>query len=159
MTEKDPNGKSAHEPGSKLDAGKVRVGLMVTDFADAIFEVAKVSTFGANKYTPRGWRTVPNGIERYHDALNRHLLHPVGALDDDSQLYHLAHAAWNALAVLQLYIDEQRNRDDRQIEINFEKAIGESTGHAPINEPTRERDVCGYCGSDQHVDIECGYHG
>ena len=33
--EKDPNGKEAHSEGSKLDAGKVRVGLVLGDFSNS----------------------------------------------------------------------------------------------------------------------------
>lgn len=102
--EHDPTGRAPTEPGAKLDAGKNRIGLMVTGFADALTAVAQVTTFGAQKYTPGGWRTVPDGIDRYTDALYRHLL-AAGrgeAIDPDSGLPHLAQAAWNCLAVLQL---------------------------------------------------------
>lgn len=47
---------------------------------------------------------VPNGIDRYTDALYRHLFaHAKGELvDGQSGELHLAHACWNALAVLEL---------------------------------------------------------
>lgn len=106
MSEKDPNGKKSNEPGAKLDAGKNRLGLVLGGFALALQEVGKVGTFGAAKYTDNGWVDVPNGSGRYTDALYRHLMaNQVGqALDADSGLAHLAHAAWNALAVLELSI-------------------------------------------------------
>lgn len=93
-----------HAPGAKLDAGKLRVGLMFADFACALEAVAAVTTFGAQKYTASGWRIVPDGVARYTDALHRHLLaHHAGEITDaESGLPHLAHAAWNALAVLEL---------------------------------------------------------
>lgn len=102
--ETDPTGRQPGEPGAKLDDGKNRVGLMVAGFPDALCDVAEVTTFGARKYSPHGWRTVPDGIDRYTDALYRHLLaHARGETHDhDSGLPHLAHAAWNCLAVLQL---------------------------------------------------------
>lgn len=105
--EHDPTGRAPSDPGAKLDGGKNRIGLMVAGFADALTAVAQVTTFGATKYTPGGWRTVPDGIDRYTDALYRHLLaHGRGEqLDPDSGLPHLAQAAWNCLAVLQLSID------------------------------------------------------
>jgi hypothetical protein len=104
--ELDPNGKDAHEPGAKLDHGKPRVGLVLGDFAKALLEVAKVGTYGANKYTDHGWLSVPNGVERYTDALGRHLLYEAsGELrDKDTGLMHAAHAAWNALARLELML-------------------------------------------------------
>lgn len=104
MFEIDPNGLAAHDPGSKLDAGKVRVGLMFEGFSRALLEVAKVTTMGAAKYTPRGWESVPNGIERYTDAMDRHHLYELQGemYDPESHLLHAAHLAWNALARLEL---------------------------------------------------------
>lgn len=99
----DPNGLSRSTPGAKLDAGKIRAGLCFTGFARALREVAAVTTFGAAKYTPNGWRSVPDGEARYLDALHRHLLASANeAADADSGIDHMAHAAWNALAILEL---------------------------------------------------------
>lgn len=104
MNEFDPNGKAPSDSGAKLDAGKNRLGLVLGDFARALEEVGQVGSFGAKKYSDGGWVEVPNGIDRYHDALYRHLL--AYAKDDlrdaDSGLLHLSHACWNLLAVLDL---------------------------------------------------------
>jgi hypothetical protein len=51
MTETDPNGLDPHEPGAKLDAGKIRPQLVLGGFSRALEEVVKVGTYGANKYT------------------------------------------------------------------------------------------------------------
>lgn len=109
MYEVDPTGRSPHEPGAKCDAGKCRPGLVIGGFARALKAVSWVGTFGAAKYTANGWRSVPNGIERYTDALHRHLLAEACGekLDDDSGMLHAAHAAWNALARLELLILER----------------------------------------------------
>lgn len=106
MSEIDPNGKQAHDAGSKLDAGKNRLGLVLGGFALALEEVGRVGTFGANKYTPNGWQTVPNGVERYTDAMYRHLMKEAQGeqVDPDSGTFHAAQAAWNALARLDLMI-------------------------------------------------------
>lgn len=98
-----------HAPGAKLDHGKPRHGLVLGGFARALTEVAKVGTFGANKYTDNGWVSVPNGQARYTDALYRHLsAEAKGELNDgESELLHAAHAAWNALARLDLLLREQ----------------------------------------------------
>ena len=111
MTEHDPTGRSAHEPGAKLDAGKARCALVLGSFSRALQQVAAVGTFGANKYTDNGWQTVPNGEERYTDALYRHLLQEGrGQLcDADSSMLHAAHAAWNALARLELMLRRMPN--------------------------------------------------
>ena len=104
MAEHDPTGRDAHAPGTKLDAGKPRAGLVLGDFSRALMAVAQVGTFGAEKYSPSGWLAVPDAIERYTDAMYRHLLYEAqGEADDpDSGLAHAAHAAWNALARLEL---------------------------------------------------------
>ena len=104
--EQDPNGKDPHTPGAKLDAGKNRLGLVFGGFPLALEEVGRVGTYGAHKDSDHGWKTVPNGVERYTDAMYRHLLAESSgeAVDDASQLLHSAHAAWNALARLELLI-------------------------------------------------------
>lgn len=96
-----------HQPGVKLDAGKPRLSLVIKGFGDALTEVAKVATFGAVKYTDDGWREVPDGIARYTDAKFRHATQ--SGVDPESGLLHAAHEAWNALAVLQLMIEKERN--------------------------------------------------
>lgn len=102
VIEKDPLGKDAKNPGSKLDAGKPRAAIL-GDFGRALLEVAKVGTYGTNKYSEKGWLVVPNGVKRYSDALYRHLLkESYEDHDEDSELSHAAHVAWNALAVLEL---------------------------------------------------------
>lgn len=104
--EADPQGRSPNSKGSKLDAGKNRLGLVLGDFAHALQEVGHVGTFGAAKYTDHGWLSVPNGIARYTDAMYRHLM-AEGAgeqYDSQSQLLHAAHTAWNALARLELML-------------------------------------------------------
>ena len=106
MSETDPNGKSPNTPGAKLDAGKNRLGLVLGGFALALQEVGRVGTYGAIKYTANGWKTVPNGLERYTDAMYRHQLKEAAgeAVDADTGLLHAAHAAWNALARLDLIV-------------------------------------------------------
>lgn len=103
VVEADPNGIDQHSPGAKLDAGKPRVAFALSQFFRALSLVDGVSRYGANKYTPNGWRDVPDGEERYMEALLRHLAaHRGGEVyDKDTQLLHCAHLAWNALAVLE----------------------------------------------------------
>lgn len=105
-TEHDPHGTPPNQPGAKLDAGKTRAGLVLGDFARALEQVARVGTFGAQKYTDHGWLSVPNGYERYTDALLRHFLseHQGETNDPQTGLPHAAHMAWNALARLELLL-------------------------------------------------------
>lgn len=102
------NGKDPHRPGVKLDAGKPRMGLVFNGFPLALLEIGKVATFGAAKYTDNGWVEVENGVERYTDAMYRHQLAEATDqwLDDESGLAHAAHAAWCALARLELLLRE-----------------------------------------------------
>lgn len=104
--EVDPNGKAANEPGAKLDAGKCRLGLVLNGFAQALKAVGDVGTYGALKYSDNGWMKVPDGEPRYTDALYRHLLTEASGevRDGDTGLHHAAHAAWNALARLELIL-------------------------------------------------------
>ena len=112
--EKDPAGIDQHQGGAKLDAGKVRPSLIIEGMARAIWAVAQVATFGAAKYTPGGWVLVANGEERYADAGYRHVLkRAMGEqVDPDSELTHLAHEAWNALAKLDLHL---RNKEKANV--------------------------------------------
>lgn len=112
--EKDPTGRDPHQPGAKLDAGKPCVFRgAIGYFPRAIERVAAISTFGASKYAWRGWETVPDGINRYSDALGRHLLYEARGelVDPDSGELHAAHAAWNCLARLELILREKENDD------------------------------------------------
>mgnify|MGYP000323066985 CR=1 FL=1 len=110
LAESDPLGINQHEPGAKLDAGKPRAGLVLLGFALALSEVAEVGTYGAAKYTANGWLHVPNGHERYTDAMLRHLLSDAAGeqRDKETGIRHAAHAAWNALARLDLAIRAER---------------------------------------------------
>lgn len=108
----DPTGRNPHEPGAKLDAGKSATFRGALGyFPRAIREVATVSAFGASKYAWKGWETVPEGFERYSDAMVRHLTYEgQGELTDlDSGLLHAAHTAWNALARLEILLKEQND--------------------------------------------------
>ena len=108
--EQDPTGRSSKDPGAKLDAGKVRMGLVLGGFANALTEVAKVGTFGAAKYSDNGWEQVPNAEGRYTDALLRHVFKHMNGevVDPEWGLFHLAHAAWNVLAVLEKELEKSR---------------------------------------------------
>ena len=104
---------AAEALGAKYDAGKPRPGLMLVDFAMAIEAVAEVTTFGAKKYSPHSWMTVPDARDRYHDAFLRHILKDAKGekVDPESGLLHAAHVAWNALALLELKLRETHGKD------------------------------------------------
>ena len=56
--------------GRKFDGDKTEYGLLP---ALALEEIAKVLTFGAQKYERDNWKRVPDSKRRYFDALQRHL--------------------------------------------------------------------------------------
>lgn len=95
--------------GKKFDSGKPRVSLLSSD---AILEIAKVATMGAEKYSPQNWR---GGMKwsRLMDATQRHLLayNSGNRKDSESGLSHLAHAAWNIMALLE-YEANNKGEDD-----------------------------------------------
>jgi len=98
----------------KYDAGKAPIFRgVVSYFPRAVAAVAAVSGFGANKYAWHGWEGVDDGINRYSDAMVRHLLREGEGevLDPDSGLLHAAHTAWGALARLELIL---RNRENEE---------------------------------------------
>jgi hypothetical protein len=108
MSDHDPTGRNQHEPGAKLDALKPRPALVLGGFSRALTAVTHVGTYGAIKYTPSGWRTVPDGVERYSEAMLRHWLDESQGIecDGESNMLHAAHLAWNALARLELMLIE-----------------------------------------------------
>jgi len=108
--ERDPNGLDSRTPGSKLDAGKSpALQGCIQYFPRALRMVADVSLKGMHKYSWKGWESVPDGPNRYGNALVRHLLDEAtdGPIDRDTGLLHAAQVAWNALARLELILKEK----------------------------------------------------
>lgn len=88
----------------KYDSGKIIAGVLFEDFPNALEGVCSVATFGAKKYKRSSWHTVENGIQRYHDAMVRHMLAKGRGeeIDPESGRPHSWHIAWNALAISEL---------------------------------------------------------
>lgn len=120
MTEKDPNGLGQHVRGAKMDGGKPPIARGVLQyFPRALQAVANLSLKGAEKYTWKGWESVPDGHNRYSDALARHLLYEEieGPWDDGeggSGELHATAVAWNALARLELLLRSEVPNDGRR---------------------------------------------
>jgi hypothetical protein len=83
--------QTATTGGRKFDAGKLLYGLLPPL---ALEENVKVLTFGAQKYEPDNWRRVPDGVNRYFDAAQRHIwAWKKGQIHDpETGLHHMAHA-------------------------------------------------------------------
>ena len=85
----------------KSDAGKPRLSLVPTEIINCI---ARVREFGVKKYVDHdNWKHV--SVDRYHDALFRHVIaymdNPYG-VDSESGLPHLWHIATNAAFLCEL---------------------------------------------------------
>lgn len=109
-----------HVKGAKDDNGKLRMGLVFSGFIPALLEVCKIGTFGANKYTANGWQEVEKGYDRYEDAMFRHwAAFKMGEKNDpESGFPHLAHFAWNALAILTFYLEGKINGSENCSRLN-----------------------------------------
>lgn len=108
--ESDPNGIGQHEAGAKVDAGKQLAWLFLSGFSKALEQAAEVTTQGARKYTPNGWKSVPDGSQRYMEAFGRHLFAlGRGEVYDTGPggtgCSHKAQMIWNLLASLELDIE------------------------------------------------------
>lgn len=117
MSETDPHGIPAGTPGAKLDAGKSPVFRgAISYFPRALTAVAGVSEYGANKYSWKGWESVPDGFNRYSDALGRHItkegiegLYDLEIRNDPNypgEILHASQVAWNSLARLELLLKQ-----------------------------------------------------
>jgi len=87
--------------GLKYDQDKPMYNLIP---AIAIDELAKVLTFGANKYAPNSWQNVSDGLERYRAALLRHAfaIQSGELYDQESGMPHSAHAMCCAAFIVEL---------------------------------------------------------
>lgn len=93
------------------DRGKTRWDLMPWGALDS---VARVYTWGATKYADRNWEKGIPASRMFASAM-RHLIAWMAAEDKDpeSNLPHLAHAAWNVLGILEFTLRGRFDVDDR----------------------------------------------
>ena len=100
------------DKGLRHNEGKVKVELIPPRW---ILALAEVLTKGAEKYEERNWE---KGMEwsKCYSAAQRHLLAFWDGedLDKETGLPHVAHAAWNCLALL-TYSEEHQEDDNRPV--------------------------------------------
>lgn len=91
----------ASRAGVKDDQGKLMWNLLPWK---AVEGMVKVLTFGAKKYTPNGWRSVPNAKDRYTAAMLRHVaaMQSGQVNDPESGLRHIDHVLTNAAFLAEL---------------------------------------------------------
>lgn len=103
----------ASKEGRKI--GKVRMDLVMQDMPRAIEGLARVMTWALEEkgYKESDWLTVPDGIRKYHGGLHRHDNKEMRGqtCDDESNLHHAYHTAWNAMARLELILRDEEERN------------------------------------------------
>lgn len=79
----------------KLDQDKVRMELVPLSVVE---NIAKVLTYGANKYYDNSWKELPDFWNRYKAALLRHLtaIDKGELIDSESNIPHIDHVLCNA---------------------------------------------------------------
>lgn len=101
--------------GKKYDSGKSMVGTLCRVFPRALLAIGLCIEAGTHKYPdPNNWKKVEDRFNRYMDSEVRHLLkHNMGVeIDSESKILHLAHSAWNALAILETFLEENKDKYD-----------------------------------------------
>lgn len=108
------NTEEHHEEGIKYDDSKPRVAEFIIDFEDAILATTKAWEFGVKKYGKSNWKQLKDGTIRYTNALLRHLLkEPHNLYDEETNLLHATHIAFNALARLHFILEEEKKKKKR----------------------------------------------
>ena len=97
--------------GIKYDGEKPMMHLLPPK---AINEVAKVLTFGAQKYDEENWRKLDNLQSRYTSGALRHIFAHIDseALDTESGLSHLAHAICCLLFKLEIELEDAKSKEE-----------------------------------------------
>jgi|LGOV01.1.fsa_nt_gb hypothetical protein len=96
----------------KDDEGKPMVSLVEPKF---VLGTSQILTFGASKYGKNNWKeATPEDIERYSDALLRHLYAYLGGekIDPESGKPHLHHVSCNVMFL------DYFDRQDPQVNFN-----------------------------------------
>lgn len=104
--------------GKKYDSGKSMVGTLCRVFPRALLAVGKCIEFGTHKYPqPDNWKLVEGAFTRYQDSLMRHYTKFLAGQerDNETNLLHLSHMAWNCLAILELYLMEHKDEYDNEL--------------------------------------------
>ena len=97
--------------GIKYDSAKPKMNLLPPK---AIVEVAKVLTFGAEKYDAENWRKLDDLQNRYTAGALRHIFaHMDGEkLDRETGLSHMAHALCCLLFKLEIELEDGENKEE-----------------------------------------------
>ena len=146
--------------GIKYDSGKAKIGEMLVSFKRSLLEVCKVYEFGFNKYGKDNFKNVENGYTRYTNAMIRHLLKEDSEVyDEETELLHASHCAWNALARLEMLLKQREQEAAEAIEeqeINNVKA--EQKPQVAENKLEKIKDLLETCNSNSpEACLSCEY--
>lgn len=109
--------------GVKNDDKKLPIAIVIQkQFPRALQAITQCSQFGHEKYkhVDEDWlnyQRLENAKLRYDNAMIRHFLEEGWEdtkFDKDSNLPHIYHTAWNALARLELYLKEINNEKNNK---------------------------------------------
>ena len=106
--------------GIKYDSEKPKMNLLPPK---AIVEVAKVLTFGAEKYDAENWRKLDDLQNRYTAGALRHIFaHMDGEkLDPETGLSHMAHALCCLLFKLEIELEDGESKEEELRETDTTK--------------------------------------
>lgn len=133
LINKEQMAKNFKEEGLRYNIGKLRYDLFEPH---AMEELAKVFTKGAEKYAARNWE---KGMKwsSVMASLKRHIakFEKGEDIDDESRLHHMAHVAWNALALVSFsrYHPQYDDRthtylNNKRIGLDIDECIANFTG-------------------------------
>ena len=133
--------------GVKYDGEKPKMHLLPPK---AINEVAKVLTFGAQKYDEENWRKLEDLQSRYSSGALRHIFAHLDSenLDPESGLSHLAHAICCLLFKLEIELEDAKIEEEkpREVDITEHTACDQSTESDLLRDKSYNE-----AGSMQHV--------
>ena len=128
--------------GKKYDSGKPRYDLIPVL---SLEEVAKVLTYGADKYNEsydnENWRNVEHSQRRYYSASQRHQaeVRKGNQLDDETGLHHLAHAISCLMFQLEKDLEmHQKSLEEVQFNDCIEKEYYSGFGNVKLEDTSVE---------------------
>jgi len=136
----------------------------IREFGSAIRKVVSVMQQGAIKYEDGNWLLGGKPDKEYLDSLDRHVqLFTEGEIyDKDSGNHHMAHAAWNCLALLRLNADDLPEIDPEFDQEAFIARWSSTEAPAPVYRPMTKEEYLALDVGDTifvHVDAETEDHG
>jgi len=133
--------------GIKYDGEKPMMHLLPPK---AINEVAKVLTFGAQKYDEENWRKLDNLQSRYSSGALRHIFAHIDSetLDTESGLSHLAHAICCLLFKLEIELEDAKSKEEepRESDVTEHQACDQSIESDELKDKSYNE-----AGSMQHI--------